>query len=146
MKRKGLSLIQTLIVLAMSATLTTMALPYFNLNNDNLIWKSMKNDMDIALNVLEGQALSEPDYSKLIDGSEIVFTDTNDNGVAEETFKDNTKVVLSKGNSITFIAQTCSTGESGFIMKVSNSDKNFVRSTLDYNSCTSSGPYKNITS
>lgn len=138
MIKKGFTYIYLLYSLAISGILAGMAMPSLTLYDDYLTKKSMKEDMSGFRDLLELKYLETENYSALITSEEESFTDNTENGVAENTFTDNSKVYVSKDNTINFKPVVCSTLEQGFEIVIKN--KKYVRTYLEFNSCTFSKP------
>jgi prepilin-type N-terminal cleavage/methylation domain-containing protein len=135
MIKKGFSMIELLFVMVILASLAAIAIPSMSSGTDSASLTSMKSDARNVQSLLVSKFISDQDYTKVITAGS--YSDANDDGFADTTLIDGTKIPLTKGNTITLTTEDCNgngTNEDGYSISISNAS--YKANTVNYNSCT----------
>ena len=134
MVKKGFSLMELLIVMVILAGLATMIIPNMSSGTEAAKLTSMRNDARNTISLLQAKYIDTQDYEDVFKEGDYTDSSSSNDGMSDTTLKDDSRIPISKGNSVELEYTSGTNCPSGFIAIVTNDTLTDKR--IDYNSCT----------
>jgi len=133
-KRKGFTMVELLFVMIIIGVLAVIAIPQFAGGKKSATITSMRSDARNAIATLQSYAVQQGED---VDYADVAgdYTDYDGDGKSDQTDKP-VSFAISKGDKISITSQTCSTGDAGYKLVVTNSNPD-VNKQIEFDSCTS---------
>lgn len=133
--KNGFSMIELLFVMVILAALAAIAIPSMSSGTDSANLTGMKSDARNLQTLLVSKYINSQDFTEVITAGD--YVDADNDGFADTTLADGTKLPITKGNTITLGLADCNgngTNEDGYTISVANDS--YKAATIEFNSCT----------
>lgn len=132
--RKGFSMIELLFVMVILAALAAIAIPSMSSGTDSANLTGMKSDARNIQTLLVSKYINSQDFTEIITAG--AYVDADNDGFADTTLADGTKIPVTKGNTVTLGLADCNgngTNEDGYTISVANDS--YKAATVTFDSC-----------